>query len=73
MESAEKRKMMDKVAWAINNCETLSYEELKKTYDEIIEFKKSLPLNEQGKFGWESCLETLYMIVTAMECDKHPE
>ena len=73
MESAEKRKMKDKIAWAINNCETLSYEELKKTYDEIIEFKKSLPLNEQGKFGWESCLECLTMVVTAMECNKHSE
>ena len=65
--------MMNKVAWAINNCETLSYEELKKTYDEIIEFKESLPLNEQGKFDWESCLECLTMVVTAMECDERPE
>lgn len=62
MESERKREMMNKIAWAINNCQSLSREELKKICDEAIEFKMNLPVNERGKFGWESCLEGLCML-----------
>ncbi len=63
MGSSEKEEMMDKIAWAINNRQSLSKEELKKFFDEAIEFKKSLPPEEQGRFSWESCLEGLYILV----------
>ena len=63
MGNSAKEEIMDKIAWAINNCQSLSKEELKKIFDEAIAFKESLPPEEQGSFGWESCLECLHMLV----------
>ena len=62
META-KREMKNEIALAIDNCEALTQEELKKIFDEAIAFKESLPPEEQGSFSWESCLECLHMLV----------
>ena len=54
--------MRKKIVEANRNCENMTAEELKAVYDEAIEFLKTLPENERGKFGWESGLEMLYML-----------
>ena len=58
----EKVEMCNKIARAIRNCQNMTDEELRAVYDEAVKFKKILPLDERGQFGWESGLETLAMI-----------
>ena len=62
-----KQEMHNKIVEAIRNCENMTTEELKAVYDEAIEFKKTLPAKERERFGLESGLEMLAMIVLSME------
>ena len=52
-----------KIADAINDRKTISAEELRAVYDEATHFAKTLPPNKRGAFYWETCMESLAMLV----------
>ena len=62
----EKEKLRNKVAYALDNCQNMSYEELKSVCDEVITYAETLG-DKAGGFIWEIGLEPLSMIVSGIE------
>ena len=56
-----------KISYAITNMMNLSKDELLIIYKEALDYGKKLPLRERGVFFWESGMECLTMVVSALE------
>lgn len=61
-----KLKMKRKIAYALANFKTLDKEEVQKIHNEALNFGNTLSLRERGEFFWSSGMETLGMLVKAL-------
>lgn len=52
-----------KIAYAVNNTEKFSIEELKAIRQEAPDFAQTLPENKRGAFLWPSHLEVISMAI----------